>query len=94
MRHDTSPSKEGRPLPLSAQWGATSPAPARTWTVRLPVRAEQVTVGKQVVVAEEVRLRIDTTQRTMVVERPVRRERLRVEVDGDVTADQRKERRI
>jgi len=52
--------------------------------VRLPVRAEQVTVGKQVVVTEEIRLRVDTTQRTMTVERPVRRERLRVEVAGDV----------
>jgi len=59
--------------------------------VRLPVRAEQVTVGKQVVVAEEVRLRVDTTQRTMTVERPVRRERLRVDVAGDVRAEQRKE---
>jgi len=94
MKHNTSPSREGRPLPLSAQWGATSPGPSRTWTVRLPVRAEQVIVGKQVVVAEEVRLRVDTTQRTMVVERPVRRERLRVEVAGDVAAEQRKEPRI
>ena len=93
MTHDTSPARAGRPLPLTAQWGATSPGPARTWTVRLPVRAEQVTVGKQVVVAEEVRLRVDTTQRTMVVERPVRRERLRVDVAGDVHTEQTEEPR-
>jgi uncharacterized protein (TIGR02271 family) len=88
MTHETHPSKERGLLPLSARREEVRDGIVRTWTVRLPVRAEQVTVNKQVVVAEEVSLRVDTTQRTVTVEQPIRRERLRVEVDGDVTADQ------
>jgi len=93
MTRDASLSKERGVLPLSARREETSHGLVRTWTVRLPVRAEAVTVGKQVVVSEEVRLRVDSTQRTVVVERPVRRERLRLEVAGDATAEQRREYR-
>jgi uncharacterized protein (TIGR02271 family) len=90
MTPDASLSKERGLLPLSTAREETSHGLAKSWTIRLPVRAEQVTVGKQVVVAEEVRLRVNRTERTVAIERPVRRERLRVEVAGDVTAEQRK----
>ncbi len=69
-----------RPRPLEAK---LEPAP-RGWTVRLPVRAEEVRVEKQTVVVEEVVVRTRPVQETVRVDETVRREELRVETTGDV----------
>jgi hypothetical protein len=52
-------------------------------TIRLPVRAEHVTVEKRTMVAEEVVIRRDQVQAVERVSDAVRRERLEVETVGD-----------
>jgi len=60
----------------------------RGWRVRLPVRAEQVTVNKRTFVAEEVVVRARPVEDVVRVDETVRREELRVDTSGvhaDVT---------
>ena len=52
--------------------------------IRVPVREEQVEVGKQAVVYEEVGIGKRATQETQEVSDTVRREELRIDKEGDV----------
>jgi Domain of unknown function (DUF2382) len=69
-----------RALPLEA---ARAPA-GRGWAIRLPVRAEQVSVTKQVIVRERVVLRRHQVGDVARPQITVRRERLRVGTEGQV----------
>ena len=77
-RADTlAPASGPRRLPLEA-----SPTRAgQGWAIRLPVRAEDVSVGKQVVVRERVVLRRRAVGDVSHQEVTVRREELRVDDD-------------
>lgn len=55
-------------------------------TVRLPVRAEHVTIEKRPVVVEEVVVRTTQVQEEARLTDTVRREELRVETEGDLIA--------
>ena len=68
------------PLPLQAriERGLTG------ITVRLPVRAEHVTVEKQTVIAEEVVVRTGEVTEVERLSDTVRREELRVDTEGDL----------
>ena len=65
-------------LPLGARPSRVGAASDRVWVLRLPVRAERVVVEKQVVVAEEVALRVRQVEEVQHVEDTVAREHLRV----------------
>ncbi len=67
-------------LPLEAYATAAS---ARGWNIRLPVRAEHVTIEKQVVVYERVDVRRHEIEEQARVQSDVRREELRVSVDEE-----------
>jgi hypothetical protein len=54
------------------------------WSIRLPVRAEQLTVTKQVVVRERVVLRRREVSEVAHLDTTVRREELRIQREGDV----------
>ena len=54
------------------------------WVVRIPVRAEEVTIRKEVVVAEEVTVRHQQLQEVVHLDETVRREELRVETAGQL----------
>jgi len=69
-----------RTLPLQG----TVETVANGWALRLPVRAEHVTVTKQAVVVEEVVLRRSEVDDVVHVDETLRRERLRVSTEGDV----------
>ncbi|GEM_PF-5430222 len=73
------PPRAGQLLPLEARW---APA-AGGWSVTLPVRAEQFTAHKQVMVVEEVHIRPRRKQHVAHRAETVRRERLRVEREGN-----------
>lgn len=64
-----------RPLPLEAAVDAH----AGGWSVRLPVREEDVTVSKESVLLEEVRVLRASRQETESVQATVRSERLKVD---------------
>ena len=66
-------------LPLES----SVPTWERGWTVRLPVRAEHVTVEKQVVAYERVAVRTHAIDDLARMEATVRREELRVDVQGE-----------
>jgi hypothetical protein len=70
-------------LPLEA---AIERSP-RGWVIRLPVRAEELVVEKQWVVAEEVVVRTRPVEEVVEVDETVRREELKIEADDtlDVT---------
>jgi uncharacterized protein (TIGR02271 family) len=68
------------PLPLQATQTRTE----QRWTVRLPVRAEQVNVSKQVVVRERVLVHRRAIEDVARVEGQVSREVLRLETQGEV----------
>ena len=70
--------EHGRTLPLQA----AVDAPVGGWVVRLPVRAEQVTVTKESVVIEDVRVWRASHEETRQVKASVREERLHVD-SGD-----------
>jgi hypothetical protein len=55
------------------------------WVVRIPVRAEHVTVSKEVVISERVVLRRNWVRDVAHVEAAVQREQLRVETEGQVS---------
>jgi len=58
-------------------------------TIRLPVRAEDVTVDKQAFVTEEVAVRPSRVDDVVRIEETIRREQLRVDTRGDVEIDER-----
>ena len=74
--------QERRPLPLEAVREASGDALPRTWTIRLRVRAEQVTLTKPVVVSEEVTIRVHPTSETVTIGSDTRREELHLSKQG------------
>lgn len=60
----------------------------RGWLVRLPVRAEHIQIDKQVVVYERAEVRRHQTEATERVGASIRREQVRVEVEGDADVAQ------
>lgn len=67
-------------LPLQAQV-----EPAKDgWLIRLPMRAEMITIDRQAVVVEQVVVRAETVQETVHLDASVRREELRMGTEGDV----------
>ncbi|HZB96981.1 MAG TPA: DUF2382 domain-containing protein [Candidatus Sulfotelmatobacter sp.] len=74
------PTTTARRLPL----GAARSRSRQGWVIRFPVRAEQVTVTKEVVVRERVVLRRREIGDIAPVEATVRRERLQVGTTGPV----------
>ena len=78
------PAQPGRPLPLEA---TTEPRPGAWvggWVVRLPLRAEEITVDKQTVVVEEVAVQRRQLKEVIRPSETVRREELRLETAGDL----------
>jgi stress response protein YsnF len=69
-----------RPLPLEARVEPT----AGGWSIRLPLRAEDVTVDKRTVVAETVTVRRGPVEEVMQRDETIRRERLRIETEGNL----------
>jgi uncharacterized protein (TIGR02271 family) len=63
------------------------------WTISLPVRSEHVRVDKRVVVAERVVVRTHQTTDVERIDTTVRRERLRVDIEGDLDTTEPLERR-
>lgn len=84
-RPDTSEdgSATRRVLPLGAQIETTD----RGWRLRLRVRAEDVSVSKRTIVAEEVLVRIRPIADVARVRETIRREELRIETDENLHAD-------
>ena len=73
--------------PISGEMRAGSAEIGGDQEIRVPVREEEVVVGKRVVPKEEVVIRKATTQRTESVEADLRKERLDVDRAGDRTRD-------
>jgi hypothetical protein len=71
-----------RPLLTAAGREAGGGVMARTWTIRLPVRAEQVTLTKPVVVREAVTIRVHPTTEMVTIGSDVRREELHLTKSG------------
>ena len=74
----TAPTPDALPIEAAPEFAD------HAWSVRLPVRAEQITVSKQVVVRERVSLsrrRVDEIAR---VEAELRRQELRITTSGPV----------
>ena len=86
--HDTPPDEPppGSATPRLLPLEATRTIDGRGWLIRLPVRAEQVRVSKQVVVRERVSVRRQLVPGLARVQAEIRRERLRVDTSGDVRA--------
>jgi stress response protein YsnF len=84
--HPLRPDGGERTLPLEAIREPIGTEPVRTWVVRLPVRAERITIAKPVVVREEVVVRAQPADHSIAIESDVRREVLRVELAGDVSS--------
>jgi hypothetical protein len=74
----------GRPLPLEATTEPWLGAWVGSWAVRLPLRAEAVTIDKQTVVVEEVAVRRRQFKEVVRPSETVRREELRPETAGDL----------
>ena len=70
-------------LPLEAEIERST----HGWVIRLPVRAEEVTVEKQSVAVERVAIRTRQVEEVVEVDETVRREQLQVETDEDVDVD-------
>jgi hypothetical protein len=76
----------GARLPLQAQVETT----ALGCTIRLPVRAEHVSVEKWPVIVEEVVVHTAQVDDTAHLAETVRREELRVDTEGDVRVSERR----
>ena len=74
------PRRTAAALPLEARVETDN----QGWVVRIPVRAEAVTIGKEVVVAEEVTVRHQQLQEVVRLDETVRHEELRVETAGQL----------
>jgi len=70
--------RDGPQLPLEARVETS----LRGTTIRLPVRAEHVTVEKRAVVVEEVHVRTAQVEEVAHLTDTVRREELRLETEG------------
>jgi len=70
-------------LPIEAVLQRTVDGPLRNWSLRLPVRIERVTVTKPVMVKEQVEVRVDPTDHVVSIQSDTRKERLRLEVEGN-----------
>jgi uncharacterized protein (TIGR02271 family) len=68
------------PLPIEG----TPTFADNAWSVRLPVRAEQITISKQVVVRERVRLERRRVEEVARVDAVLRHEELRTTTSGAV----------
>ena len=68
-----------RPLPLEVEIEPT----AGGWSIRLPLRAEDITVDKRTVVAETVTVRRGQVKEVVQRDETIRRERLRIETEGN-----------
>ena len=78
-RHEALAPAPRAPVPPRALALDSSPAPSeRGWSVRLPVRAEQISIDKQVVVYERVAVRRNEIEQQAHLQVNVRREELRV----------------
>jgi uncharacterized protein (TIGR02271 family) len=77
-----------RPLPLEG----TLESLTEGWMVRLPLRAETVTVDRRTVVAEEITIRRGEVQDVAEVSGEVRREQLDVYTEGDVEVHETRSR--
>jgi stress response protein YsnF len=91
-RYDAPDSLGGRPaLPRGARLAleARLDWSAQGCTIRLPVRAEYVTVQKMPVVVEEVVVSTAQVADTAHVDETARREELRVDSEGDVRVSER-----
>lgn len=64
------------------------------WSVRLPVRAEEISISKQSVVKERVRLQRKRIQDVARVGASLRRERLRTTRSGPVEVDEQVTERL
>ena len=69
-----------QPLPLEARIEPT----AGGWSIRLPLRAEDVAVDKRTVVAETVTVRRGQVEEVIQRDETIRRERLRIETEGNL----------
>ena|SRR5438067_1925184 len=78
----------GRPLPLEATIDPWYGAWLGGWAVRLPLRAEEITIDKQTVVVEEVAVRRRQFKEVVHPSETVRRERLRISTSGNLEATQ------
>jgi len=67
-------------LPLEAQVEQAQDG----WLIRLPMRAETITLDRQAVVVEQVVVRAETVQETVHLDASVRREELRMGTSGEV----------
>jgi len=75
-------------LPLSIQRQFVGDGTSRCWTFHLPVRSEVFSVEKEVVVVEEVLLTVHPHERRVIIQHDARRERLRVDLVGNLAATQ------
>jgi hypothetical protein len=73
-----------RVLPLECSVVSLNPG----WTVRVPVRREEVSVEKRAVVVEEVVLRRRSVEEVVSREETLRREEIRVDAEGDLEVTQ------
>lgn len=80
--YEGAPSNDRQPLPLEVRFRE---ATAEGFTVRLPVRAENVSVTKQAFVFETVVLRSRTHESSKRIEGTIRREELEMETHGNVS---------
>ena len=78
--------RTGPLLPLEASVDPSSGTWAGGWEIRLPLRAEQVTIEKRPVVVEEVVIRRRPLEEVVRLEDTVQLERLRLETRGDLAA--------
>jgi len=67
-------------LPLDARLEHTS----KGWSIHLPLRAEEVAVDKEIMVAEEVVVAMKPVQEVARATAIVRREELRVDTEGQL----------
>ena len=82
------PAEPGRPLPLEATTEPWLGAWVGGWVVRLPLRAEEITVDKQTVVVEEVAVQRRQLKEVIRPSETVRREELRLETAGELEVTQ------
>lgn len=80
--HDKDPSSERQGLPLEVRFRE---ATAEGFTVRLPVRAENVSVTRQAFVFEEAVLKTRTHESSKRLKDTIRREELHLETHGNVS---------
>ncbi len=80
--------EEGSVAPRALPLEISAPTWEPGWTVRLPVRAEHITVAKRVVAYERVTVRTNEIGDLERLESTTRREELQVDVDGEPRVSQ------